>query len=122
MAYVLIIDDEPDTREVLGRILRMEGHSVAYAGNGWEGLISVQEKLPDLILLDVMMPGMDGPTFLKVLQRQSEAQLVPIVVITAFGESEAAQRIKRMGVTAMLPKTQRLLDELMDLVRSILGD
>jgi DNA-binding response OmpR family regulator len=77
---VLIIEDDPDTQQMLTVILRAEGYDVLPAGNGALGLELLRKMGPDLVLLDWMLPGMDG---LQVLERARELSSVPIIMLTA---------------------------------------
>ena len=112
MARILIVDDDFDIKLMLAKHLELMGHTPILASNGWEALIAMEHRPIDLILLDVMMPGMDGPTFLRILQESSQDHLLPVLVISALGESEAKNRFAGLRVAGILPKTQKLLDEL----------
>jgi DNA-binding response OmpR family regulator len=81
-AKILIVDDEPEQSGVLARILTREGYEVAVAHNGREGLRRASDLKPDLILLDVVMPGMDGWEMLGHLREFSS---VPVIMLTAMG-------------------------------------
>lgn len=81
-ATVLVVDDEPIVREVVGRYLRQEGFRVEEAVNGPEALRRFAEERPDLVLLDLMLPGLDG---LEVCRRIRAQSNVPIVMLTAKG-------------------------------------
>jgi len=83
LAPVLIVDDDPDTRDILGRIVRTEGQVVIEAPNGRLALERIEEKRPQLILLDLMMPEMDGFQFVAELRRRPDWLLIPIIVLTA---------------------------------------
>ena len=84
--YVLVTDDEPDIRYLLRSILERGGHEVAEAGNGAEALESARKRRPDLILLDLKMPVMDGFTCLEQLKADPGLKDIPVVVVTAWGE------------------------------------
>jgi two-component system response regulator MtrA len=79
---VLVIEDDPDTQQLLGMILRGEGYEVLPANNGPLGLELLRKMGPDVVLLDWMLPGMDG---LEVLARAREVSTVPIIMLTAKG-------------------------------------
>ena len=81
MARILIVDDESDFRMMLGKVLSMEGHQVLFAANGWEALLVLDADGVDLCIVDVMMPGMDGPTLLKILRNASKHQALPVIWI-----------------------------------------
>ncbi len=80
---ILVVDDDKMVRNAVGRVLEEEGYSVDYAEDGSSALVQVGNNPPDVILLDVMMPGMNGRQFLKTL-RQDLEQPIPVVVMTAI--------------------------------------
>jgi CheY-like chemotaxis protein len=106
MAYLLVVDDDADSREVLGRFLSKCGHQVASAPNGRDALASVLARTPDLIVLDLLMPEMDGTDLVEILRSYLRLQSVPIVVVTAAPDSPQAYRAKRQKVNAILAKAK----------------
>ena len=91
-AKILIVDDEPFNIDILEQELEGLGYQTINASNGEEALEKVKTEAPDLILLDVMMPGLDGFTVCRLLKEQKETQLIPVVFMTALGEK--ADQIK----------------------------
>lgn len=87
MARVLIVEDEPDIQELLENFLTASGHSVRVAGDGVQALALFRQEPPDLVLLDIMLPKIDGYGVLEVLRAQSQ---VPVMMLTAL-DSEAHQ-------------------------------
>jgi two-component system, OmpR family, response regulator ResD len=85
VAKVLIVDDEPNIREVVGLYLRRDGHSVVSATDGEEALEVFRESEPDLVILDLMLPKMSG---LEVCRRMRADRKVPMIMLTARGEEE----------------------------------
>ncbi|MEO8475927.1 MAG: response regulator transcription factor [Actinomycetota bacterium] len=83
MTQVLVVDDEPMVREVLARYLEAEGFGVITAGDGEEALDRFEESRPDLVLLDLMLPRIDG---FEVLDRMRTVARVPVIMLTARGE------------------------------------
>ena len=83
MTQVLVVDDEPMVREVLARYLEAEGFGVVTAGDGEEALDRFEESRPDLVLLDLMLPRIDG---FEVLDRMRTLARVPVIMLTARGE------------------------------------
>jgi CheY-like chemotaxis protein len=79
----LIVDDEPQNRKLLEALLRPEGYVTRTANNGDEALAAVRLHFPDLILLDVMMPGMDGYEVAKILKTDPTTLHIPIIMVTA---------------------------------------
>jgi len=84
MARILVIEDEADIQQILDYNLRERGHKVFIAGNGEEGLKIAREKRPDLVLLDLMLPGMDGVDVCRAIRAESG---VPIVMLTARNDT-----------------------------------
>lgn len=84
--HLLVADDEPDIRFLLRRMLDRGGYLVTEASNGTEVLDLARESRPDLILLDLKMPVMDGFECLEKLKEDPDLKLVPVVVVTAWGE------------------------------------
>ncbi len=83
MERVLVVDDEPTVTEVVERYLSLEGYDVSLAANGHEALKLAQEWAPDLVVLDLMLPGVDGLEVCRQLRRDSQ---VPIIMLTAKGD------------------------------------
>ena len=81
---ILIIDDETDIVTLLSKALQGHGYEVMTAVNGWDGLALARIEKPDLILLDNLMPKMDGPTTLASLKAIKETRRIPVVVLTAL--------------------------------------
>src|SRR4051812_29334186 len=87
MAKVLVVDDNEDARESFADMLRCAGHEVFCAPNGREALSHVLAQLPDVVLLDLLMPEMDGPSFLEVVRSYLRIQSLPVVVLTGLADS-----------------------------------
>ncbi len=83
---VLIVDDEKDIRELLEFHLQQQGFTTVMASNGEEALEKIDEKLPDLIILDLMMPKLDGAEVCRALKREEQTRRIPIIMLTAKGE------------------------------------
>jgi len=86
---ILVVDDETDNREVLDLILTLEGFVVLTAASGEEAFASVTEQRPDLILLDVMMPGMTGYQVVAKLKDDIATQNIPVILLTALDGRKA---------------------------------
>ena len=102
---LLVIDDEEDIREVASLTLELkEGWDVAAAGSGAEGLKLARDGAPDAILLDVMMPDMDGPTTLRLLRNLPETRSIPVIFLTAKVQAADRRRYLDMGVSGVIAK------------------
>ena len=86
--YLLIVDDEPKNLQVLGTILKKKSHIIAVATNGQQALDMVIKRKPDLILLDVMMPGLNGYETCARLKENSETRDIPVIFLTAKYQPE----------------------------------
>ncbi|MGD0741166.1 MAG: response regulator [Terracidiphilus sp.] len=102
---ILIIDDEDDIREVAALSLEsVAGWEVIKASSGAQGLARAEEYQPDAILLDVMMPGMDGPTTFRELRKNQATAGIPVVLLTAKVQGTDQRRFADLGVEAVLFK------------------
>ncbi|HET8540974.1 MAG TPA: response regulator [Anaeromyxobacter sp.] len=86
---VLIVEDDLDIRETLAEVLASAGYETAQAANGLEGLVAARRAPPDLIVLDLMMPVMDGWQFRSVQRRDPALAEIPLIVISASGPSSS---------------------------------
>ena len=102
---VLIIDDEDDIREVAALSLEtVAGWEVLTASSGAQGVARAAEHQPEAILLDVMMPGMDGPATLRALRLDPATSRIPVLLLTAKVQSSDQRRFADLGVAAVLFK------------------
>lgn len=85
---VLIVDDNPDSIMVLRTILESKGFAVMSAGNGREALAAMEGRIPDAVLLDVMMPELSGIDVLKRMRSVAATARVPVILVTAKGQDE----------------------------------
>jgi DNA-binding response OmpR family regulator len=111
MTKVLVIDDEPYTRALLNIHLRHRGYDVILAGDGWKGLQLYQQEHPDVILLDLDMPEVDGVTVLKEIRAVDLKQ--PVIVLTGNSNPETEQQVRAIGVNEFVLKSSsmHLLDD-----------
>ena len=102
---ILVVDDDDDIREIAQTSLEMVGgHEVLTANCGRDGLARAREDRPDAILLDVMMPGLDGPATFERLQADPATRDIPVILLTAKLQASDRARFAELGVRAMLPK------------------
>lgn len=104
MSKVLIVDDEWMTLNLLRMMLERAGFEVIEAGNGLDALKRVDELLPDVIVLDVMMPELDGYEVCRRLRARPDTADLPILMLSAKTQPEAAEEGMRAGATRYLPK------------------
>jgi two-component system, OmpR family, response regulator len=102
---VLIIDDDEDIRVISGLSLsRVGGMTVVAAGGGAEGIRKAHDERPDVILLDMMMPAMDGPTTLAALREQPSTATIPVIFLTCKVVGAEVERLKGLGAVGVLTK------------------
>jgi excisionase family DNA binding protein len=101
---VLVVDDDPQVREVVRINLEMEGYAVVEAGNAEEGLKAVEDDAPDLVLLDVMMPQVDGWEMLRRVQERHGVGSIPVVMFSGQLESEAQREAEARGAQGFVGK------------------
>ncbi len=118
---ILIVEDEEAVLKVLASKLERAGFTVLEARNGIEGLATAKDKHPDLILLDVIMPKMDGVTMLKELRSDEWGKDALVIVLTNLGEDWETSRFIKSGVKDYLVKADWALDDVVEKVRGILS-
>ena len=120
MARVLVVDDEPDVLLLCRLNLEQRGHEVLEAPNGDVALERAREGAPDVVVLDLMLPGMDGYQVLRSLRGDERTSGIPIVVLTAKSLQADRERSRELGAAAFLTKPF-LPEELCDMVDRVLG-
>ncbi len=101
---ILLVDDEPEFLQLLRMRVESGGYHVRTASGGAEALAAAEAELPNLILLDMMMPGMDGLETLRRLRRSPATAGVPVIMLTARGESRVILKAQESGATDYLIK------------------
>ena len=103
--HILLIDDEEDIREIARLSLEMVGGwRVDAAGSARQGLLMAADRQPDAILLDVMIPDMDGPTTYQALQAEPKTRGIPVILLTAKVQAADLRRFESLGVAATIAK------------------
>jgi len=116
---VLVVDDDPGVREVVRLSLELEGYMVKEAGGAEEGLAAVEDEAPDLILLDVMMPHVDGWEMLRQIQERHGAGSIPIVMFSGKVDAQTAAQATARGAQGFVGKPfdpQQLVDQAKQIV------
>jgi CheY-like chemotaxis protein len=99
---ILLVDDEPDYLKIIESRILHWGYDVIKAGNGKEALESVRNKNPDVIILDYMMPDMDGVAVLEEIRKLN--QDVPVIMLTAYPDVRSLKGARELGISAFIPK------------------
>ena len=111
---VLLVDDDDRVRELVRVTLELEGYAVREAGSAEEGMRAIEERKPDLILLDVMMPHVDGWEMLRRIQEQHGAGAIPVVMFSGKADEEAQRQAASRGARGFVGKPfdlQQLVDQ-----------
>jgi DNA-binding response OmpR family regulator len=116
MARVLIVDDDADGSEAVARFVERAGHQVLRAPDGRKALAALATGAPDVVVLDVMMPRMDGIRFLRVLHGYTRGSFVPVILLTALGEGLETQQASDLGVKRIFRKAHYQLSDLLDCI------
>ncbi|MGF1523088.1 MAG: response regulator [Leptolyngbyaceae cyanobacterium] len=118
---VLVVDDDDGVREIIQLSLETVARwKVLPAASGREGLVMAKAQKPDLILLDVMMPGEDGIAIFQQLQADAETQLIPTILLTAKAQLSERKAFMAMGVNGVIAKPFQAR-ELVQQINQILG-
>ncbi len=104
MANILIVDDSPTEQHVLAKILRHAGHEVVIAPDGESGIAAAKSHVPDVILMDVVMPGINGFQATRKLSRDPKTQHIPILMVTTKDQETDKEWGMRQGARGYLVK------------------
>jgi len=118
---VLVVEDDQTTREMMRRLLEKAGWTVLEARNGREGLAQVDGKPPGLILLDLLMPEMDGFEFMEALRRRDGCRGLPVIVVTAKELTEEDRSRLNGEVARIVRKGGTSMEDLLGQIRSVTG-
>ena len=121
MAEVLVVDDEPEIRQILSYLLEFAGHEVRTAADGEEAVVALAEHAPDCVILDVMMPKLDGFGVLRVRKERNLAPSARVVLLTAKSGERDFSRGWELGADEYVVKPfdgEELLARVEDLLRS----
>jgi CheY-like chemotaxis protein len=120
MSTILVVDDQAELRQLFQRVLESQGYSLVCAENGQAGLAMLDAVDPQLILLDMAMPQMDGITFLRNLRQQPRFQTLPVIILSGLMSREQIQAARELGVTDHLVKAEFTMKELRNRVARLL--
>lgn len=119
-AHLLVVDDEPEIAELLRYHLARAGHRVTTAANGWEALAVARDDRPELILLDLMLPDLDGFGVCEILRREASTATIPVVIVSAWASGDSRNLGLELGALdyvtkpfsphAVVERVNRILD------------
>ena len=117
MSRILIVEDVRGSREQMAQLLKLEGHEPVMARNGAEALVRLKEGKPDLILLDHMMPEVDGLTFLSGIRRFPKWKNIPVIMFSALKDTQTYNKAKGLGVREYFVKAEYTIPQLLERIQ-----
>ena len=119
-AHVLLVEDDNFLANIYKTKFEMEGFKVSVASDGEEGLEAVKKKKPDIILLDILLPKMDGFIVLEHLKKDDEVKDIPVILLTNLGQKDDVEKGLEMGAVDYLIKAHFKPSETVDKVKKVL--
>jgi CheY-like chemotaxis protein len=120
MTKVLLIEDDPLIFRLYEKLFKLEGFEIELADNGQAGLDKLPDFKPDIILLDIMMPNMNGIEFLSKLTSDDATKHIPVVVLTNMSDMQVAHMATEKGAALVLIKSQQEPEAVVSAVRGVL--
>lgn len=118
---ILIIEDDEFLRSLAAKRLEKDGYEVKAAADGDSGLKMATESAPDIILLDLLLPGMGGYEVLEKLRGESGTKTVPIIVFSNLGQKEDVEKAKELGANDFLIKANFTLDDVVEKIKQYIS-
>lgn len=122
MAKILIIEDDTFLADLLVNHLKKEGLDISFAPDAEKAFQEIQKSRPDLIILDLILPGMDGYEFLKKIKDDKTLASIPVVVLSNLGLRDEVERAKALGAKDFLIKAQFDLKDITRKIKNVLGE
>ncbi|MEK7083106.1 MAG: response regulator [Patescibacteria group bacterium] len=121
MKKILIVEDEPTLQRAILSVLTDQGYKIFSATNGEDAITIARKELPDLILLDLILPKKDGFAVLTDLKQEPATMNIPVIILTNLEGNADVERALALGATTYLVKTNYKLEEIAEKIKSILG-
>lgn len=106
MTKIAIIEDDPVISQMYRMKFESDGFDVQLANNGAKGVALVEDFHPDIILLDIQMPEMDGATALAHIRKKNDSKDIPVIILTNLGEEEAPKELRSLGIHSYIVKAE----------------
>ncbi|MBI4837249.1 MAG: response regulator [Candidatus Portnoybacteria bacterium] len=120
MAKIIFVEDEPTLQKTLCDVLLREGYDVKTAFDGVTGLKMIKQEKPDLVLLDLILPKIDGFSVLQKMRDDPETKDIPVMILTNLEGSSDIERVLELGATTYLVKANYELREVVDKIKKTL--
>lgn len=121
MGKIVFIEDETTLQKMLTAALKEVGYSVVAASDGEAGLAAVRAENPDLVLLDLILPKMDGFTVLREIKKDEATARIPVIVLTNLESAEDVGKVVALGATTYLVKANYDLPDIVAKIKEVLG-
>lgn len=121
MAKILIVEDDKFLRELIVQKTSKEGYQVAEAVNGEEGVTKAKEEKPDLILLDLILPGIDGFEALRQIKENPSTSAIPVIILSNLGQKDDVERGMKLGAADYLIKAHFTPGEILAKIKTTLA-
>lgn len=118
---ILIVEDDKFLAKMLSKVLESSNYEVVFATNGKEGLLKAANSDIDLILLDIMLPDIDGFDILESLKRDDKTKKIPVIILSNLGQPEDVSRGRQLGARDYLVKSDLSLDEVVKKIKKNLS-
>lgn len=116
---ILIVEDDKFLRELMSRKLVKEGYDIAQAVDGEDGVKKAREENPDIILLDLILPGIDGFEALEQMKKDEKSSKIPVIILSNLGQKEDIEKGLKIGATDFLIKAHFTPGEIIEKVKTI---
>jgi DNA-binding response OmpR family regulator len=117
---ILVVEDDSFLKDMLAQRLSQHSYEVLYASDGEEAINTIQDTVPDLVLLDLLLPGTGGFEVLKEIRNNEPTAEIPVVILSNLGQQEDINKGKQLGATDFLIKSNHGLDEIVDKIKEYL--
>lgn len=117
---ILVIEDDKFLRELIAEKLTKEGYKTSEAIDGEEGIKKIRDEKPDLILLDLILPGIDGFEVLSRMEKEPSIARIPVIILSNLGQREDVERGLKMGAVDYLIKAHFTPREVIDKIKAVL--
>ncbi len=121
MTKIAIIEDDPTISQMYRMKFEADGFDVRMAGNGKIGVDLVKSFKPDIILLDIQMPEMDGAAALKLIREHKGSKDTPVIILTNLGEEEAPSEMRSLGISSYIVKANNTPRQVVAHVKNTIG-
>ena len=120
MPKILIVEDDKFLRELIAQKLVREGYEISEAGDGEEGIKKIKDEKPDLVLLDLILPGIDGFEILSRMKENSSLSRIPVIILSNLGQKDDVERGLKLGAIDYLIKAHFTPGEIIEKIKNAL--